>query len=99
MSDKYKIYEPYKAYFITMTTVGWLDVFTHKNHKMAIVDSLKYCQRNKGLEKLNYIYQNPVQKMIVQEPQDYLFSSARNYAELPNLIGIIVETPQLKTYV
>jgi len=40
-----------------------------------------------------------VQEMIVQEPQDYLFSSALNYAELPNLIEIIVEMSQLKTYV
>ena len=50
-------------------------------------------------EKLNYIHQNPVQDMLVQEPQDYLFSSARNYAELPSLLDIILETTQLKTYV
>ncbi|NPD46247.1 hypothetical protein [Lentimicrobium sp. S6] len=50
MSDQYKIHEPDKAYFITMTTVGWVDIFTRKNHKMAIVNSLKYCQENKGLE-------------------------------------------------
>jgi len=50
-------------------------------------------------DKLSYIHQNPVQDMLVQEPQDYLFSSARNYAELPSLLDIILETPQLKTYV
>ncbi|NPD44850.1 hypothetical protein [Lentimicrobium sp. S6] len=31
-------------------------------------------------EKLNYIHQNPVQDMIVEKPENYLFSSARNYA-------------------
>ena len=46
MSDKYKIHEEDKAYFLTMTVVNWIDVFTRKNHKMAIVDSLKYCQEN-----------------------------------------------------
>lgn len=50
MSDKYKFYDQEKAYFITMTVVGWIDVFTRKNHKMAIVNSLQYCQDHKGLE-------------------------------------------------
>ncbi len=36
--------------------------------------------------------------MIVDKPDEYLFSSARNYAELPSLLNIILETPQLKTY-
>ena len=38
-----------KAYFVTLTVVGWIDVFTRKNHKLTIIDSLKYCQQNKGL--------------------------------------------------
>ncbi|NPD45786.1 MULTISPECIES: hypothetical protein [unclassified Lentimicrobium] len=55
MSDKYKIHESDKAYFITMTTVGWVDIFTRKNHKMAMVDSLKYCIENKGLEIYGWV--------------------------------------------
>ena len=50
MSDKYKMHETEKAYFLTMTVVGWIDVFTRKSHKLAIVNSLRYCQRHKGLE-------------------------------------------------
>ncbi|NPD48146.1 hypothetical protein [Lentimicrobium sp. S6] len=50
-------------------------------------------------EKLNYIHQNPVQDMIVEKPEDYLFSSARNYAELSSVLDIILETPELKNYV
>jgi len=33
-------------------------------------------------EKLNYIHQNPVEDLLVQYPEEYMFSSARNYAEL-----------------
>ena len=33
-----------------MITVGWIDIFAHKNHKMLIVDSLQYCQQNKSFE-------------------------------------------------
>lgn len=34
MSDKYKMRENEKAYFVTLTVVDWLDVFTRKNHKL-----------------------------------------------------------------
>ena len=49
MSDKYKIREIDKAYFVTLTVIGWIDVFTRKNHKLLVLDSLKYCQNHKGL--------------------------------------------------
>jgi hypothetical protein len=42
MSDKYKIRDNDKAYFITSTIVGWIDVFTRPNHKMLIVQSLRH---------------------------------------------------------
>ncbi len=43
MSDKYKIFDNQAAYFITMTTVGWIDVFTRKNHKMLIANPPLLC--------------------------------------------------------
>jgi len=188
MSDKYKMHEEEKAYFLTLTVVDWIDVFTRRNHKLAIVDSLKYCQDKKGLEifawclmpshlhmivrsdgknelpsiirdfkkftsrkimhqiieepesrrewmlnkfefagkylkaiknykfwqtgnhaeiiyspeffnnKRDYIHKNPVSEMIVEREDEYLFSSARNYAEREYLIDIIKETPRLVTY-
>ena len=39
MSDKYKMRDIDKAYFVTLTVVGWIDVFTRKNHKLTIVES------------------------------------------------------------
>ena len=38
-----------KPYFLTMTVVEWIDLFTRKNHKELIVESLDYCQKNNGL--------------------------------------------------
>jgi hypothetical protein len=35
----------------------------------------------------------------IEKPEEYLFSSARNYAELPSILNVILETPELKTYV
>ncbi len=37
MSEKNKIWDQKKAYFLTLTVVGWIDVFTRKNHKLIII--------------------------------------------------------------
>ena len=180
MSTKYKATTTEDAYFITITVVGWIDVFTRLNQKNAIVEALHYCQINKGLEiyaycmmhshihllckatdgfvlsdvmrdfkkhtskkivqllteepesrrewmldyfkkackdlkrqqhykvwqdgyhaehifsnkfikqKIAYIHNNPVKDKTVTLPEDYYFSSARNYAGLENELDIII---------
>jgi len=40
-------------------------------------------------QKLNYIHENPVKAGFVEKPEDYLYSSARNYADLDNLLDVI----------
>jgi REP element-mobilizing transposase RayT len=49
MSRKYKFRNPEAVYFVTFTTVNWIDVFTRPIYKEIIVDSLNYCIKNKGL--------------------------------------------------
>jgi len=39
-------------------------------------------------QKLHYIHNNPVVKCIVINPEDYMYSSARNYAELDCVLEI-----------
>ncbi len=39
-------------------------------------------------QKLNYIHNNPVKAGFVEKPEDYLYSSARDYADLKGLIDI-----------
>lgn len=38
-----------ELYFLTLTVVEWVDVFTRREHKLKITDSLRYCQKEKGL--------------------------------------------------
>ena len=54
MSTKYKATDVGKAYFITITTVGWVDVFTRLNQKYVIINALRYCQKEKGLAIFAY---------------------------------------------
>ena len=47
--------EPGKAYFMTVTVEGWGDVFTRIEYKEEVVQSLKYCQEHKGLERYAWV--------------------------------------------
>jgi len=39
-------------------------------------------------QKIEYVHQNPVRALIVEQAEDYLFSSARNYSLLVGVIKI-----------
>lgn len=180
MSTKYKATTTENTYFITLTIVGWIDVFTRVNQKTILINALQHCKQNKGLEiyaycimsshlhllckatngfilsdvirdfkkftskkiiqtiieepesrrkwmldyfkkacehlkrnqqykvwqdgyhaeivetnrfliqKINYIHNNPVKDKIVVFPEDYYYSSARNYANLDNDLEVVL---------
>lgn len=50
MSVKYKIRNQDELYFVTFSVVQWIDIFTRPIYKDLIVENLKYCQKEKGLE-------------------------------------------------
>ena len=50
----YPIRNQQGLYFITCTVVEWVGLFTRPLYKDLIIDSLRYCQRHKGLELFAY---------------------------------------------
>ena len=48
--DRYLIQDQYAIHFLTFTVVDWIDVFTRKDYKYIITDSLNHCVKEKGLE-------------------------------------------------
>jgi hypothetical protein len=50
MSSKYKIRDQQLPYFVTCTVMDWIDVFTRNEYRDLVVESLKHCQAEKGLE-------------------------------------------------
>ena len=50
MGRKYKFHDHQKLHFVSFATVNWIDVFTRRVYCDIVVDSLKYCIENKGLE-------------------------------------------------
>lgn len=174
MSRKYKFHNPEGVYFISFAVQEWVDVFTRNEYKNILVENLKYCQNQKGLEifawcimtnhvhlvirakdgfrlsdilrdfkkftskavlkaiaennlesrkdwllnqfktpegfrfwradnrpielwsnavidqKINYLHQNPVEEGLVFKAEDYVYSSAVNYAGEQGLLEVIV---------
>jgi REP element-mobilizing transposase RayT len=179
VSEKYKILNQEKPYFVTFAVEGWVDVFTREEYRQVIIDSLKHCQKEKGLvlfawclmtnhihlvigrkgvtkmedivrdfkkftsvklcrliesnvhesrrewmlrifrsaaedsskherykfwqseyhpieldgnamidQKLEYIHDNPVEAGFVDVPENYLYSSARDYTGIPGLLDV-----------
>ncbi|GJM64025.1 REP-associated tyrosine transposase [Persicobacter diffluens] len=50
MGRKYQIVNDEYFYFLTFTTVYWLDIFSREIYSQILIDSLRYCQREKGLK-------------------------------------------------
>jgi len=67
-------------------------VWTHENHAIEIYSD-KFINRI-----INYIHNNPVKAGIVEKPEDYLYSSARNYSGLSAPIDIQLLTLRWRTY-
>jgi putative transposase len=65
MSRKYKIRDQDKLYFVTFTIINWLDVFTRQEYRDIFLDSIRYCQTNKGLEVCAYCVMSSHVHMII----------------------------------
>jgi len=49
MPAGYQIRDQNGIYFITFAVEEWVDVFTWKEYANLVVESLQYCQKEKGL--------------------------------------------------
>jgi putative transposase len=49
MASSYKFHNPNGLYFVTFATVAWVDVFTRKEYAEILLESLRFCQKEKGL--------------------------------------------------
>lgn len=74
MSEKYKFHDPDGIYFITLTIVDWIDLFTRPDYKYMIVDSLTYCQKEKGLNVYAWCIMSSHIHLIVRREGKFLLS-------------------------
>jgi REP element-mobilizing transposase RayT len=59
-----------------------LQFWTHENHAIELFKPEMIESR------MTYIHENPVRAGLVEKPEDFLYSSARNYAGMKGLIDV-----------
>ncbi len=74
MPSKYKFHNQNGLYFITITVVEWIDVFTRKTYKDIIVDSMNYVIDKKGLIIFAWVIMSNHLHMIVSCEENYHIS-------------------------
>ncbi|MFM9948438.1 MAG: REP-associated tyrosine transposase [Saprospiraceae bacterium] len=52
---RYKILDQHGLNFLTLTVVEWIDLFTRRAFADIVVESLRFCQQNKGLEVFGFV--------------------------------------------
>jgi putative transposase len=75
MSYRYKIHDQHGLNFITLTVVGWIDIFTRKKYRDLIVENLIYCKKNKGLRIHGYVIMTNHIHLVVSTDGTHLLSS------------------------
>jgi len=69
MSRKYKFRANSKFYFISFAVVYWIDVFIRNEYKNQLLESWKYCQKEKGLE---------IYVLCIMSSQFYMITRSRS---------------------
>ena len=73
MGLKNPISEGY-IYFLTLTVVDWVDVFTRPVYRHEVVESLKFCQRKKGLELYAWVLMSNHLHLLASAAEGYNLS-------------------------
>ena len=79
MSEKYKFRDAEALYFTTSTVVFWIDLFTRKEFKHSIVNTLKYYQDKRGLKIHAWCLMPSHLHMIVSSKKEKLSNQFRDF--------------------
>jgi len=78
MSRNYKFWDQSKPYFITYAVVDWIDVFTRREYKDILVDSLQYCIDKKGLIVYAWCFMSNHVHLIIGTEQEKMQDIVRD---------------------
>lgn len=74
-TTSYRIKNEEGLYYLTFATVEWIDVFTRKRYKDIVVESLRYCQKEKGLALYSWVLMSNHLHLIVKAKEGYKLSA------------------------
>ncbi len=92
-----KILDPKGLNFLTLTTVGWIDVFSRLSLRNIILTNLDYCRQKKGLMIHAYVIMSNHIHLIAQMEPDHPDSLGKVIGEYKRYTGhLIIQTIQEK---
>uniref|UniRef100_UPI004048B44D REP-associated tyrosine transposase n=1 Tax=Algoriphagus sp. TaxID=1872435 RepID=UPI004048B44D len=78
MGKEYIVRDPGAVHFVTFTVHQWVDVFTRKIYVDQLPDSLKYCQKAKGLEIFAWVIMSNHCHLILRAKEENLADIIRD---------------------
>ena len=96
MALEYSIKDQGAVHFVTFTVRRWVDVFTRAEYCDLFVDSLKYCQENKGLEIFAWVIMSNHTHLILRAKQENLSDVIRDLKKFTSkkIFKAISENPK-----
>lgn len=79
MSEKYKVRDNSKLYFITLTVTHWVDLLIRREYRNIIVDSLRFCQEAKGLQVYAWVIMSSHLHLIVSSRKEDIVAIVRDF--------------------
>ena len=79
MGFAYKIYDQHSMYFVTFTVHQWVDIFTRKLYIEILIESLKFCQREKGLKIFAWVVMSNHVHLILRSDKNKLSDIIRDF--------------------
>ena len=79
MSTGYNIVNQEASYFVTFQIVNWIDLFTRKIYRDIVVDSLRYCQQNKGLDIFAFVVMSNHLHLLIRSQTGKLSNTIHDF--------------------
>ena len=79
MSEKYKIADDELPHFITCTVIGWVNAFCREAYKEKVMESIRFCQANKGLKLHAWVIMSNHLHLIVSSEENKLSDIVRDF--------------------
>ena len=67
------------TYFVTLTVIYWIDIFTRLIYKDLIIDNLEYCRKEKGLNIYSFVIMSNHIHLICRSEKKPLSSILRDF--------------------
>ena len=97
MSEKYKVKDQDRIYFVTFAVESWVDVFTRPLYSDIVINSLRHCQQTKGLDLYAWcIMSNHIHLIVGRNGEEPIENIIRDFKKFTSVMicRAIQENPE-----